>query len=115
VDPIDGTTNYAAGREPFAMMVALVRDGRTVAACILDPVSGVAATAELGSGAYLGGSLTIAPRQSRPAAQLRGMSTPRYTPAARRQRRDRQIHADRRRSPRRPHVRRLRVPRDRAR
>jgi fructose-1,6-bisphosphatase/inositol monophosphatase family enzyme len=82
VDPIDGTTNYAAGREPFAMMVALVRDGRTVAACILDPASGVAATAELGSGAYLGGTRTIAPRQPRPAAQLRGMSTTRYTPSA---------------------------------
>ena len=29
VDPIDGTANYAAGRGPFAMMVALLRAATT--------------------------------------------------------------------------------------
>jgi fructose-1,6-bisphosphatase/inositol monophosphatase family enzyme len=42
VDPVDGTGNFAGGREPFAMMVALLRAGRTEAAWILHPVSGTA-------------------------------------------------------------------------
>ncbi len=31
VDPVDGTANFAAGRDPFAVMVALQRDGETAA------------------------------------------------------------------------------------
>ncbi|MEO1219996.1 MAG: inositol monophosphatase family protein, partial [Pseudomonadota bacterium] len=31
IDPIDGTGNYAAGRAPFAMMAALLREGDVVA------------------------------------------------------------------------------------
>jgi fructose-1,6-bisphosphatase/inositol monophosphatase family enzyme len=80
VDPVDGTANFAAGREPFAMMVALLEGGRTVASCILDPVSGIAATAETGSGAYLGGERVVAPRTAAPAARLRGLASTRYTP-----------------------------------
>jgi fructose-1,6-bisphosphatase/inositol monophosphatase family enzyme len=82
VDPIDGTANFAAGRQPFAMMVALVRDGQTVAACILDPVTGIAATAELGRGAMLAGRRVIAPRTRRPARQLRGLCTIGHTPVS---------------------------------
>ncbi len=82
VDPVDGTANFAAGREPFAVMVGLVRDGRAVLACILDPVSGIAATAEAGSGAYLGGRRAVAPRTARPAVALRGVSAVRHTPPA---------------------------------
>lgn len=81
VDPVDGTANFAAGRQPFAVMVALVRAGRTVASCILDPVTGIAATAEYGAGAYLGGTRAVSPRLARPATELRGLSVGRYTPA----------------------------------
>jgi fructose-1,6-bisphosphatase/inositol monophosphatase family enzyme len=56
VDPIDGTANYAAGRAPFAMMVALLRQGETVGAWILDPLGGSLATAELGGGAWIDGT-----------------------------------------------------------
>jgi fructose-1,6-bisphosphatase/inositol monophosphatase family enzyme len=80
VDPIDGTANYAAGRTPFAMMVALVRSGQTVLSCILDPLADRTATAEIGSGAYLGGERVVAPRAPRPASELRGLSTTRYVP-----------------------------------
>ncbi|MER8182188.1 inositol monophosphatase [Kitasatospora sp. NPDC094015] len=55
VDPIDGTGNFVAGRPEFAVMAALVRDGRTVAAWIWQPVSGTAYAAELGSGAWRDG------------------------------------------------------------
>jgi len=55
VDPVDGTGNFARGREPFAVMVALVRGGETLAAWIHDPVTGRTARAELGGGALLDG------------------------------------------------------------
>ncbi|MEM1196363.1 MAG: inositol monophosphatase family protein [Pseudomonadota bacterium] len=55
VDPIDGTGNYAAGREPFGLMAALVQEGETIAACVLDPVHGRVMTAERGAGAWCGG------------------------------------------------------------
>jgi fructose-1,6-bisphosphatase/inositol monophosphatase family enzyme len=82
VDPVDGTSNFAAGKEPFAVMVALLRDGVTVACCILNPVSGVAAVAERGAGAYIGGERVTAPTTPRPPERLRGPATGRYTPEA---------------------------------
>ena len=36
VDPLDGTANFAAGRDRFAMIVCLVHDQETVAGWILD-------------------------------------------------------------------------------
>ena len=80
VDPVDGTANFAAGHEPFAMMVALVRSGETVAAWILDPVSGVAAIAERGAGATLGGQRITTPQAGRPASELRGPAASTYLP-----------------------------------
>jgi fructose-1,6-bisphosphatase/inositol monophosphatase family enzyme len=55
LDPVDGTANFAAGREAFAMMVALLRDGEAVASWIYSPISGQMAVAELGSGAFIDG------------------------------------------------------------
>lgn len=81
VDPVDGTSNFAAGREPFAMMVALLRSGQTAAAWILDPVSGVAATAERGGGAFLDGERVVASTAPRPAGDLRGAALTRYLSA----------------------------------
>jgi fructose-1,6-bisphosphatase/inositol monophosphatase family enzyme len=80
VDPLDGTTNFAAGRRPFAMMVALLRDGRTVASWILDPVDGVLASAERGGGAYLGGERIVFESGARPLAALRGPVFGKYIP-----------------------------------
>jgi fructose-1,6-bisphosphatase/inositol monophosphatase family enzyme len=51
IDPLDGTANFANGREPFGMMVALVEDGITLAGWILDPLSGRLCHAEDGGGA----------------------------------------------------------------
>ncbi|MEG3122931.1 inositol monophosphatase family protein [Sphingomonas sp. GB1N7] len=39
IDPIDGTNNFAAGKSPFGIMIALVEDGVTQVGWILDPVS----------------------------------------------------------------------------
>ncbi|WP_193370641.1 inositol monophosphatase family protein [Pelagibius marinus] len=54
IDPIDGTRNFAHGREVFAIMVALVNNGENEAAWILEPVSGRFGVAERGSGAWMG-------------------------------------------------------------
>lgn len=51
VDPLDGTSNFAAGRPIISVIVALVRDGETVAGWIHDPLGARMVTAERGSGA----------------------------------------------------------------
>lgn len=55
VDPIDGTANFASGVPVFAVMVALLQAGRTVAGWIHDPNGKRTAVAEAGGGAYLDG------------------------------------------------------------
>jgi fructose-1,6-bisphosphatase/inositol monophosphatase family enzyme len=55
VDPIDGTANFAAGIPIFAIMVALVRRGETLAGWIHDPVKGATAAAVIGEGAWRDG------------------------------------------------------------
>lgn len=55
IDPIDGTGNFAAGRPPFGMMVALVADGAIQAGWILDPLDGRICHAVAGGGAFLDG------------------------------------------------------------
>jgi len=55
IDPIDGTGNFAAGKEPFALMVALLRGGDPVLAVIYEPVPKTVTMAELGSGSYVDG------------------------------------------------------------
>ncbi|MEQ1497846.1 MAG: inositol monophosphatase family protein [Novosphingobium sp.] len=54
IDPIDGTNNYAAGKPPFGVMVALSQAGETVAGWIYDPLSGRLAHAHHGAGAFIG-------------------------------------------------------------
>ena len=53
LDPIDGTSNYAAGLPLFGVMLAVTRRGRTVAAIIHDPVGDDTAVAIDGEGAWL--------------------------------------------------------------
>lgn len=67
IDPLDGTANFAAGREPFGMMVALVEDGQPVAGWILDPLRGRLCHAERGKGATCDGK----PVRARPGGSER--------------------------------------------
>jgi myo-inositol-1(or 4)-monophosphatase len=53
VDPICGTSNYAAGLPLFAINVALVEDGRITASAVADGGSYELYAAELGRGAWL--------------------------------------------------------------
>src|SRR5262249_10982747 len=82
VDPIDGTANFAAGREPFAVPVALLRDPVTVAGWILDPVNGSIAVAELGSGASLDGQRARTHAGHRAGHELRGPAAVTVAPAS---------------------------------
>jgi fructose-1,6-bisphosphatase/inositol monophosphatase family enzyme len=81
VDPVDGTNNFAAGKEPFAMMVALVEAGETVAAWILDVPGDHLTVAELGSGAYRDG-VRVKSRTDHPGlTALRGVVATKFLPA----------------------------------
>jgi fructose-1,6-bisphosphatase/inositol monophosphatase family enzyme len=55
VDPLDGTANFAAGRDRFAMIVCLVQDTRTIGGWILDVPNDRMAAAEKGQGVTLNG------------------------------------------------------------
>lgn len=66
VDPLDGTNNFAEGREPFGMMVALVEDGVTQAGWIYAPVTKRLCSARRGAGAFIDGvRVTVAPLTDR--------------------------------------------------
>jgi fructose-1,6-bisphosphatase/inositol monophosphatase family enzyme len=82
IDPIDGTGNFAAGREPFAMMVALLRGGAPVLSVIYEPVPGTVAAAESGGGSTLDGEPVSADHRSIPTDQLRGALATKYLPEA---------------------------------
>ena len=53
VDPLDGTNNFAAGKRPFGIMVALVECGETIAGWIYDPLTERFCHACLGGGAFI--------------------------------------------------------------
>ncbi len=73
IDPLDGTANFAAGREPFGMMIALVEDGEPMAGWILDPLSGRLCSAERGRGATCNGERVFAkPRSALPPVAALG-------------------------------------------
>lgn len=55
VDPLDGTNNFAVGKVPFGIMVALSEGGDTVAGWIYDPIAGRLCHAVRGGGAFIMG------------------------------------------------------------
>ncbi|MFI7540096.1 inositol monophosphatase family protein [Actinoplanes sp. NPDC049599] len=93
VDPVDGTNNFAAGKTPFAVMVALLRDGETAAGWILDVVADRMTVAEAGSGAFIDG-LRVKTRTDDPgAAGLTGSLSRTYFPDGLRERIEARIGA----------------------
>ncbi|HEX5200186.1 MAG TPA: inositol monophosphatase family protein [Actinoplanes sp.] len=80
VDPVDGTNNFAAGKTPFAVMVALVRSGEPAASWILDVPGDHLTVAEAGAGTYRDG-VRVKTRTDDPgAAHLRGVVARHYLP-----------------------------------
>jgi len=60
VDPLDGTNNFAAGKPPFGVIVALAEKGETIAGWLLDPLSGRFCHATRDGGAWVDGERTAA-------------------------------------------------------
>ncbi|SCW46756.1 fructose-1,6-bisphosphatase [Sphingobium faniae] len=55
IDPIDGTGNFAAGKPPFGIMIALADAGTTLAGWIFDPLTSRLCHAALGEGSRING------------------------------------------------------------
>ncbi len=53
LDPLDGTTNFAAGLPYFAVSLALIEAGKVVAGWVYDPLRQECFRAERGNGAWL--------------------------------------------------------------
>jgi fructose-1,6-bisphosphatase/inositol monophosphatase family enzyme len=85
VDPLDGTANFVAGREDFAIMVGLLREGEPVAGWILAPVSGQLFVAESGGGAFVDGR-RLAAVPTGALDGLRGVAMTRHLPVGERER-----------------------------
>ncbi|WP_179504596.1 MULTISPECIES: inositol monophosphatase family protein [unclassified Sphingomonas] len=56
IDPLDGTNNFAAGKPPFGVLIALAEHGECVAGWIYDVLSGRLCTAQKGRGAFVNGT-----------------------------------------------------------
>lgn len=54
VDPVDGTNNFAKGKPPFGILVALAEAGETIAGWIYDPLKQRFCHAHRGRGAFIG-------------------------------------------------------------
>jgi fructose-1,6-bisphosphatase/inositol monophosphatase family enzyme len=84
VDPIDGTSNYAAGVPLFGCMAAVVMRGEVVAAVIHDPVINSSSLAVRGEGAWESGTgdQRTSLRAAAPAAigKMTGTASWRYMP-----------------------------------
>lgn len=55
IDPLDGTNNFAVGKPPFGVLVALAERGTTIGGWILDGLSGRFCHALRGGGAWIDG------------------------------------------------------------
>jgi fructose-1,6-bisphosphatase/inositol monophosphatase family enzyme len=74
IDPIDGTSNFAEGKPPFAIMIALVADGDIQAGWMLDPLTGRMCHASAGGGAWIDDD-RVTTRPSGAPLPLAGIST----------------------------------------
>jgi len=66
VDPLDGTNNFAGGRDRFAMIICLVQDTVAVGGWILDVPRGHMAVALKGQGVTLDGTPVTRAKPTRP-------------------------------------------------
>ncbi len=81
LDPLDGTSNFAAGSVDYAVMVALVEAGVTTAAWLWHPATGEMATARRGEGAAVNGSPVVALAPTGGADDFTGVLKTRFLPA----------------------------------
>jgi fructose-1,6-bisphosphatase/inositol monophosphatase family enzyme len=82
IDPIDGTSNFAAGKGHFATMVALADAGETIAGWIYDPQRRRMCRARRGEGAFIDKQRIAASSSGAQPSRLAAMT--RYMPPDRR-------------------------------
>jgi fructose-1,6-bisphosphatase/inositol monophosphatase family enzyme len=80
VDPLDGTKHFAAGREPWGLMVALVQHGQVEAAWIHLPLTNKTAWGRRGGSVFLNGSPVKVPNPP-PIERMRGAILTRFLPS----------------------------------
>ncbi|NWG46039.1 MAG: inositol monophosphatase [Alphaproteobacteria bacterium] len=81
IDPVDGTGNFSRGSDVFAVMVALAREGRTLAGWIHQPVGDLMLTAALGAGARINAAPLPALPVPEELSAMRGAVHTGYVPA----------------------------------
>lgn len=81
VDPLDGTVNFASGKTPFALMVALIRKGETTCSWIFDPNANELSVSEKGSGSWINGKQITVAQDARPLASMNGAVLRRFLPS----------------------------------
>lgn len=74
IDPLDGTNNFAAGKGPFGVLVALADGGKAIGGWILDSLTGRFCHAGTGTGAWINGE-RVAAQGSGEALPIAGIST----------------------------------------
>lgn len=70
VDPLDGTSNFAAGLPWFGVMVALLESGMPTASAMVLPVEELVYTARRGQGAHCNGHPVSVSKATNPASVL---------------------------------------------
>ena len=84
IDPVDGTYNFASGVPLFGVMLAVVRNGETVAGIIHDPVVGDWVIGQRGAGARIraadGAERTIRVADPVPVSQMTGSLSWQFLP-----------------------------------
>ncbi len=90
VDPVDGTSNFAAGLPLFGTMAAVIEQGQVVASVIHDPIVDSSSVAVRGQGAWEhaadGTRTALHVAQPRKLSQMSGAVSWRYLPAPLRER-----------------------------
>lgn len=74
VDPIDGTANFAAGKPPFAIMLAIASGGEPLSGWIYDPLRERLLAAHKGQGAFRDGERVTAAPSGRTRPNLAAMT-----------------------------------------
>ena len=80
IDPLDGTSNFAAGEGPIAVMVCLIHKRETIGAWIYDPVNETMLQAELGAGCSLDGKKLSTTPFTGNTQNIRGALSTKYLP-----------------------------------
>jgi fructose-1,6-bisphosphatase/inositol monophosphatase family enzyme len=84
LDPLDGTGNFIAGRNEFAILLGYLKNGECLASWLYRPIDGALFTARSGAGAQVDGAPVSGERIDRRArgdSPLRGIVKTRFLPS----------------------------------